>query len=66
MRYIPFIAMLFAAAACQQGKDKAGTANNNAYTLTEGYHLDADSVLHFAARKDLPEDEADNALQIAV
>ncbi len=66
MRYIPFIAMLFAAAACQQGKDKAGTANNNAYTLTEGYHLDADSVLHFAARKDLPEDEADRLFRQAI
>ncbi|MGE7774019.1 TPR end-of-group domain-containing protein [Chitinophaga sp. NPDC101104] len=65
MRYIPLIAMFFAATACNEGGGKS-TYNAGAYTLTEQYHLDADSVFRFAARKDLPEAEADRLFRQAI
>lgn len=66
MRYLPLIATIFAAAACQQGDKKKSATTAGAYTLTEAYHLDADSVARFAAREDLAENEADRLFRQAI
>lgn len=66
MRYVPLIAMILTATACQQGANKPGSTPSGAYTLTEAYHLDADSVILFANRKDLPADEADRLFRQAI
>lgn len=67
MRHIPLIAIMLSAAACQQNSgNKTGSSNNSAYTLTEGYHLNEDSVLLFASRNDLPENEADRFFRQAI
>lgn len=67
MRHIPLIAFIFATTACQHGADNStGSSNTTAYTLTEGYHLNEDSVLLFASRKELPEKEADRLFRQAI